>query len=268
MKKVLLFAAVVMCCLVSCKNNKNNQPTPEEVEGIKAALADSVLAQIDAFAQEYQNADAPILANLQLTDKEKLVKPDYLLDPAEADKFVTKSQKVNALAFYLIDRGVRVAFDMPLEECDAAISKLAVDLNYPIDVEMVKDENIPVSEKLVKEYDLCKERGDVAYFWQFQYAFQCELAYIFAKDADLFFSKMAPEQVAEGDKQMMAMLNAIKYLSAYDDEMNQIFVAEASRYNGMSPEEIAACYSSADAIKETLKTNRFKTIEWRDALLK
>jgi len=134
MKRTLtLIALVAICCamMVSCKNTKTTEPTPEEIQAQKVALADSVLAEIDAFADEYMLAsdNAFFIADYELTEEEKLVKPDYLLEPSFANTLVTKSQKVNALAFYLADIQVRKLYDMPMEEAKEVIAKLAIELN-------------------------------------------------------------------------------------------------------------------------------------------
>jgi len=53
---------------------------------------------------------------------------------------------------------------------------------------------MPLSEKIKKEYEACRERGDLAYFWQFQYAIMIETGYIIAHNPELFFSKITEEQ--------------------------------------------------------------------------
>ncbi len=90
---------------ISCKNNKNaenNEATAEVVEAAKTILADDVLATIDEFVQTYVNEagkiDVAAVISSSLTEEEKLIKPDYLLEAAQANELVTKSQKVNALA--------------------------------------------------------------------------------------------------------------------------------------------------------------------------
>jgi len=75
------------------------------------------------------------------------------------------------------------------------------------------------SEKIRKEYEACKERGDLAYFWQFQNAIIAEIVYVIAQNPELFFSKITEEQwqafVMKTDKKNKAMFE----LAKYDDEM-------------------------------------------------
>jgi len=100
MKKITILTMAVLAVLtISCKNTKTTEPTPEEIQAQKVALADSVLAQIDEYAEQFSKTRDGYLLNLfALTDEEKIIKPDYLLEPSEVSKFITKTQKVNALA--------------------------------------------------------------------------------------------------------------------------------------------------------------------------
>jgi len=115
--------------MVSCKNNKksqNQEPTPEEIQAQKVALADSVLVQIDAIYENFQKASEESfkIGELILTEEESMIKPDYLLEPSFANTLVTKSQKVNALGIYLMDLAARIIYDMPLDETKEVITSI------------------------------------------------------------------------------------------------------------------------------------------------
>jgi len=64
MKNTHILIAVAMVAalsMVSCKNNKkaeSQEPTQEEVQEMKQALADSVLAEIDAIAEKLYDASS------------------------------------------------------------------------------------------------------------------------------------------------------------------------------------------------------------------
>ncbi len=100
---LIALAMLAVLTMVSCKNNnkkaQSQDPTQEEVQEMKQALADSVLAEIDAFVDEYIDASSKSfkIRDLELTENEKSVRPDYLLDPSVANNLVTRSQKINAL---------------------------------------------------------------------------------------------------------------------------------------------------------------------------
>jgi len=225
MKRTLTrFALVAICSamMVACKN-KQSDPTPEEIEAQKVALADSVLAYIDDCVEKLCDATSKSfrIMTMELTDEEKIVKPEYLLDPSVAATLVTKTQKVNALAIYSIELGVRKIYDMPQEETKEAIAKLAIEVNHPIDVDLLTSDT-PTSEKIKREYEICKERGDLAYFWQFQVAALTEFSYLLVKNPELFFSKITDEQLIGYGEKSPGIYGALNKLAEYDEEIAEL----------------------------------------------
>lgn len=222
MKQVLLFALmdlVMMGSFTSC-NNKPKGPTEEEIQAQKQELADSLLIKIDGFADQLFDASSKYfrMSMLELTDKEKMVKPDYLLDPSEVNSFVTKSQKINAMAYYIVECGVREAYDMPLDEAKEAIAKLASEVGYPIDFEYMGSD-ATISEKFRREYEKCKEQGDMVSFWQFQCALVFHTDYIIASNPDLYISKISEEELQQFNLILEYINNAVTALAPYDNEM-------------------------------------------------
>ena len=45
---------------------------------------------------------------------------------------VTKSQKMNALAILMMERPIRMAYGMPIEEINEVIARFAAEVNYPV----------------------------------------------------------------------------------------------------------------------------------------
>lgn len=270
MKKLSLFIAFAMLAaltMVSC-NNKPQEPTQEEVQEMKQALADSVLATIDAIADEFsvasENGFNPRC--VELTEKEKQVKPDYLLDPSEADKFVTKSQKVNALAIYVVELGVREIYGMPTEKIKETITKLAAEVNFPIDLDQ-RDSNVPLSERIKSEYEKCKENGELALFWQFENAIVVEMAYVLANNPDLFYSKITEDQWKNFCQRRYARLNAIKELAKYDEEMAMLLEFHNKYRPSKSDAERDAKDRSIESAKQYSIANKEKYIGMRNAML-
>jgi len=268
MKRTLtLIACVAVCCsmMASCKNANTAEPTPEEIQAQKVALADSALAEIDSLAEQYFDATSKSfrISAMELTDGEKLVKPDYLLEPSVAATFVTKVQKVNALAIYSMELGVRKIYDMPQEETREVVARLAAELNHPIDVGL--DTTIVV--KIKSEYEKCKERGDLAYFWQFQYALVTEISYILAHNPDLYFSKITGDQWRSFCVVVDSKLNAVKKLAEYDEEMAQI-IEFRNKYRVTDPSgEKERIDHSIETVKNFHIANKDKFVAKRNALL-
>jgi len=268
MKRTFQFFALVAICsamMVSCKNTKTTEPTPEEIQAQKVALADSVLAEIDAFANEFIQTfeNGFRISKFELTDAEKMVKPDYLLDLSFANTLVSKSQKVNALGMYVADFGVRVVYDMPLDEAKEVIAKLAVELSINVNT----DFEMPLSEKIKKEYEGCKERGELAYFWQFRNAIIIETGYIIAQNPELFFSKITEEQWQAFVKRTNEKNKAMRELAKYDEEMTAVLDIFNKNRALSSDEEKAKVSASIESEKQFRLANKDKFIAQRNALL-
>jgi len=199
---------------------KVSAPSHIDVEERKSALASTTLAQIDSLYLLYLKAldQSFDLSKFELTEKEKLVKPEYLLNLSASNDFVTRSQKVNALAIFFIERDIKKIYDMPLEDTKQTIAQLAAELNQAIDIEYLRSD-APVSEKLEREYEVCKERGDLAYFWQFQYAIFVETTYLLAQNPELFLRRISDEQYQAFHESAVNRIDVIMELAKYDEEM-------------------------------------------------
>jgi len=271
-KSYILFVLTMVAALTTvscnCSSKKSQEYTQEEVQEMKQALADSVLAQIDSFAEEYFAASETsfFTRSFELSEKEKVVKPDYLLNLTEANDLVTKSQKINALAIYLVDLGVRTIYDMPLDETKEVIAKLAVELNHPTDV-IANIENVPVTENIKKEYENCRERGDLAYFWQFQDGIITETNYIISQTPELYFSKITEEQWQAYVKRTNEIYKTMRELAKYDKEMAVVLEMFNKNKVISSPEEFAKVTTSIESEKQFRIANKDNFIAKRNALL-
>jgi len=156
---------------------------------------------------------------------------------------------------------------MPLEETKEVIAKLAVEINYPIDVNVSLNFEMPASEKIKKEYGAFKERGELAYFWQFQNALIIETAYIIAQNPELFFSKITEEQWQSFIKRANEKNKAIGELAKYDEEMAAILEIFNQTKAIASKEEKVMLDSSFELTKQFTIANKDRYIAKRNALL-
>ena len=233
MKKYYLFIALAMVAAmsVSCKNNKKakeaSEAAEEVVEAAKTILADDVLATLDEFAQifidETGKFNAVDIISSALTEEEKLIKPDYLLEAAQANEMVTKSQKLSALPILIIERPIRIAYGMPIEETDKVIAHFIAEVNYPMSFD--DEMNLTPSEKVKKAYEAHKERGDIADYWHYAFAAQAELGYLISRNADVFFRGINEEQFISSTERFLTVINAVKILAEYDPEIKQVWDA-------------------------------------------
>jgi len=239
MKRTFQFLALVAICsamMVSCKN-KQSEPTPEDIQAKKVALADSILAQIDVLAEQYFIAtDGSFnFAVFELTEQEKLVKPDYLIETSQLNNLVTKEQKANALGILIIDIIVKSLYDMPKDEYSEAITKLALELNHPYDDRMKSKDELP-SAKWRRLYNTCKENGDVAYFWQSTYAMITE------------------DQMLEFQIRWGTVIGAMRELAQYDETISDLYNKYQSTRVSKSTEDAKVIYGDIESTKQTYLT--------------
>ena len=228
MKKYYLFIALAMVAVmsVSCKNNKKAEEaakaTEEVVEAAKTILADDVLATIDELAEAFKNdenrLDVQTAITSNLTEEEKLVKPDYLLEAAQVNEMVTESQKINALGVLYVERPIRKAFGMPVDEIDEVMARLGAELNFPIPSKEDQD-SLSLAERCSKSYNSCVENGDIARFWQASFAMQQELTFLIAQNPEPFFRSISDEQLFRFHMRFASCLRVVTELAKYDEEI-------------------------------------------------
>lgn len=268
---LIALAAVAALSMVSCRNNSKSRPqesAQEESRQQKQALADSVLASIDLFAYDFiaSHEQSFHFDDFELSEKQKLVKPDYLLDPSEANNLVSKSQKINALAIYIMELVIREQYEMPLDETKETIAKLALDVNYPFEADKF-DAGTPPSEYYRAEYEECREKGDLTSFWQFQYAVLVETAYIIANNPDLFFSFISNDEWQGFLNSCDKLDEAISTLAQYDDEMGEVWKFRNKMRVSISSGEARAKYADLESARQSNLTDRDKFIVRRNSLL-
>jgi len=272
MKRTLtLIACVAVCCamMVSCKNAKTAEPTPEEIQAQKVALADSVLAEIDAIAEQYFDATSKkfTFRSRELTAQEKSVKPDYLLEPSVVNSLVTKSQKINALGILTIDLGVRYLYNMPVDETKEAIAKLALELNFSNDMLSPSENQQDVSEITRNTYNYCKANNELSAFWQNSYALAFETYYILAQNPELYFSKISEDEWHAFTRKVGHTIDALKEIAPYDPEIAQLLDILDKTRAFESDEARDQILSTLQSTKEFFIANKDKFIARRNALL-
>lgn len=274
MKRYVLFAAafVAVLLVVSCKNNgkkSSGRKITTEVQEQKQEVADSVLTLIDEFEAEFlklsdEGLKLPEL--FVLTDAEKAIKPDYLLDPAQANLMVTRLQKINALAYYTVEYGIRDSYDMPLEEIKEAMAKLSAEVNFAIDMDYLKSD-ASESDKISKLYESCKENGDLESFWQFQCALIFHTDYIIASNPDLYIPKISEEGLKQFNLRLEYVNDAATALAPYDKDMAAL-LKEIKEWDLLTSEsDWDAAFATESTTAQFYIANKQAIVERRNRML-
>ncbi|MCQ2212292.1 MAG: hypothetical protein MJZ36_01495 [Bacteroidaceae bacterium] len=268
--KKLSFVVVALAAMVlaSCGGNKTNQNAEEQTDSVKTFEQEQIEAnikvQIDSIASELGKLKAlPIFADTEdgtiaLSEEEKLVKPEYLLDPAKANDAVTLSEKYRALAILNVDKFVAKSYDMPTEAYDEAIAKLAADINDP--AFKAAQEEGPIAKNVQAFYDAEEESGRLNYFWQVATSAIVEQLYIMTQNTDKFIAAFDDEAASNVTFRVICLQDAINRLTAYDEEL--VEVAEAIKPLGV----LNAL--TVDELKAQLNELKAQIAESRAALVK
>ena len=234
MKKLSVFAIVIAAIAFAACGGKKSAQAVEEADTLKSFEQQQIEASIkmhfDSIAAEISKLkQLPFVqegnGGITLTKEEKQVKPDYLLAPAVADNATTLAEKYRILSALNVDQKIAALYEMPTEEYDKAITKLAADINDP-SFKAVEDTNT-LFETSTALYDAMNENGRINYFWQMASAALVEQLYLTNQNADKFLTAFDDEAAANVTFRIVLILDAVDRLSEYDPDIKPISEALA-----------------------------------------
>lgn len=209
--KKLSFAilAAAIALLPACKsqnnNTQDNNVTVAEPGSKEDMAKEELKVNLDSLVKAVNDSKCFISLTDKdgasiISDQEKLVKPEYLCDPASINTLETLTQKYRALAMLWIDVQVAEMFDMQTKgDYNNAIAKLAADLNDAslkcvVDADSNADKSSVLSQLLESEYNNGREQ----FFWETIAAASVETVFLCSQNPDLFlkgFTDKAAEDV-------------------------------------------------------------------------
>lgn len=266
MKKITLFAvAIAAMAFTACGGNKSAQ-TAEETDSIKNFEQEQVEAKIkielDSLAAEVGKLKSlPIVQSdngIQLTAEEKQVKPDFLLAPAVAEDAATLAEKYRILSALSVDKKIAALYDMPTEEYDQAISKLAADINDP-SFKAIEDATT-IFETGQKLYDAMNENGRINYFWQLMASSLVEETYVLSQNTEKFITAFDDDAAANVTFRIVLLSDAIARLAQYDPEVEPVAkaVEALTPLNAISVDQLKAQLEEA---KENIAAARAQLLK-------
>ena len=266
MKKLAIFAVAIAAMAFTACGGKKSAEVAEQTDSVKSFEQEQVEAKIkvelDSLAAALgQLKQLPIVREgnqVELTDQEKQVKPDYLLDPAVADNAETLAEKYRTLSALSVDKKMAELYEMPTDEYQKAISKLAADINDP-SFKDIKDEST-IYETTKELYEAMEKNGRINYFWQLAATSLVEELYIVNQNADKFLAAFDDDAAANVTYRIVLLIDAINRLTEYDTEIKPI--AEA-----IAPLDVLNAIS-VDQLKSQLAEAKDKIVAAREALTK
>ena len=162
---------------------------------------------------------------ITLTKEEKQVKPDYLLAASVADEATTLTEKYRIMSALSVDKKIAALYEMPVEDYDKAINKLAADINDP-SFKAIEDTNT-IFETTTTLYDEMEKNGRINYFWQLAAAALVEQLYVINQNADKFLTAFNDDAAANVTFRIVLVLDAVNRLAQYDPDIEPVAKAIA-----------------------------------------
>ena len=262
MKKLSIFAvAIAAMAFTSCGGNKSAQ-TAEQTDSVKSFEQEQVEAKIkielDSIASELGKLKKlPVIQEgengIQLSDKERQVKPDYLLDPAVAENATTLAEKYRMLSALSVDKTIAKMYEMPIEDYDVAINKLLADINDPSFKDIEDAGTIFETSQAV--YDAMNANGRINYFWQLVATSLVEELYVMTQNTEKFISAFDDESASSISFRIVLLTDAVKRLATYDPDLEPVAAAidPMTKLNAISVDQLKTQLAEA---KEDIVASR------------
>ena len=234
MKKLSILAIAFAAIAFAACGGKKSAQADEAVDSVKSfeqqQIEASIKMHMDSIASELGKLKTlPFLQEgkdgISLTKQEKQVKPDYLLNPSVAEEATTLAEKYRVLAALEVDKNIAKLYEMPLEDYDKAITKLAADINDPSFKVL---ESATAAETPQVLYDAMNENGRINYFWQVAAASLIEQMYCASKNSDKFLTAFDDDAAANTTFRIVLILDALNRLSEYDPDIKPVAEALAT----------------------------------------
>lgn len=229
MKKITTILAVAALCLVaaSCGQNKKNQKVVEQ-EKSQAELNQEALVKmhLDTLSNDISNLQAMgIIANVKdgkivLSEQEKKLKPDYLVDPSVADNLQTLSQKYRAIAILACDKEIAKLYGMSTDAYDKALIKLYADVNDSNLKDVIDSPDF--GEALKAYYQASKQNGRIELFWDATAAAIVEELYIAAQNTEKFLVGFDDDSASNISYHITLLSIAIEDLATINSEYESL----------------------------------------------
>lgn len=271
MKRTLaIILAASLFALPSCKNqNQKANVASASTENIdfndkEQVASELVKAEVQSLIESASKikpapfASAKKDGRITLTAKEKLVKPNYLLNTGVVKDMVTFSQKYRAISMLAVDKAIADLYEIPGNEYNNAILTLLTDLGDEaistfastpwIDLETSQDAMKNLAED---EY----AAGRQVYFWEGVAALLVEQVYIITRNIDKFMPMFTDETAADVTFNFVCLHEGLKSVVEMNPEMASLNESLAVLYkiDAISVEQLR---SQLMEIKDDIATIR------------
>ena len=262
MKKLSFLAiAFAVIALAACGGKKSAQ-ADEATDSLKSfeqqQIEASIKMHMDSIASELGKLKSLPFLNegkdgITLTKQEKQVKPDYLLPANVAEEATTLTEKYRIMSALSVDKQIAALYEMPTEDYEKAITKLAADINDP-SFKAIEDAGT-IFETTSALYDEMEKNGRINYFWQLASAALVEQLYVCNQNADKFLSSFNDEAAANVTFRIVLVLDAVNRLAQYDPDIEPVAQAIAP-LNALNATSVAEMKEQMAKMKDQINAAR------------
>ena len=262
MKKLSIIAVVFAAVVIASCGGANKSSQNVEADSTKSfeqsQIEANIKMQIDSIAVEFGKIDQPPFFKttkdgIQLSKEAKLVKPDYLLAANVADEATTLAEKYRVLTALSIDKKVAELYEMPTEDYDKAIGKLAADINDP-SFKVIENPGA-VFETTSALYEEMEKNGRINYFWQIAAAALVEQLNVISQTQDQFLTPFTDETAANVTYRIILILDAVNRLAQYDPDIEPVAEALAP-LNALNATTVAEMSEQMTKMKDKIDAAR------------
>ncbi len=272
MKKLIVAVSLIafVCMLSACGGGKKKAAVTEAQQD--SLLMVELVNEVDSLFALISNKlpTHPFIdiknGNFTLSEKDKKVKPDYLLPLAKADELQTLGQKNIALKIYVIDRAIAEVYGMPTDGYDAVIARLLADVNvkeFPFREGIDwKAPNAPevFLERTNAVIEEQKAKGELNYFMERVATSLIECTYILSQNPELYVTPLSDQNIADITFESLIMADIIDRMAVRFPDMAPVKAA-------MDVVRLVNATDKAQFI-EQLKVLKPKLTEARNNILK
>lgn len=229
----LLFAsALIVGACGNTASKKKDAGTKSDISMQEQYLTQDLIIKIDSLIAGFQqlgvmpNMKAIDEGTLVLTDREKRVKPTYLMPLDRVNELITLNQKSRALAVYAVDREIAQLYGIPLEEYDKVITQLMIDTDNVALMEgaeiKVEVNALDVDSWIVTmgEEQLGKEQMHL--FFETVAAGIMESLYITSLDIPRYITYFNDQTASDVSYRLLLVVEGIESLLPYHPELETI----------------------------------------------
>lgn len=220
----IILLSVMTACTCSNGNSEGGEVAPRQISEKEKMIREVLKVDFEAFSESVSKMkNLPIEGDgegwLKLTEKDKMIKPDYLIDPSRANSMVELAQKYRMVSMLRVDAVIASLYDMPVDGYRDACLKLLSEVNDSAFLEFAGCDSLPSGEQTSRFLDAEYEKGREQFFWESVASGFIEQLYVCTQDIDRFMSMFDDDTAAEVTYNFVLIHDGVSSLLEIHPEM-------------------------------------------------